>query len=156
MLIGLIPFIFVIRDFEFTIGGYNLFWKLSFLSLIFNLIFVLLLNAKYSFENKKKFENLISINMFWFFIIPSLGMLLNKNVTLGIENKEIKYIKSKEISKNTRGGGFSYMIFIKTKFDEKERLQITKKLYESEYENVELTLKKGILGYEYVTKIEGK
>lgn len=156
MLIGVIALIFVIRDFEYTIGGYNLFWKLSFLSLIFNVIFISTLNLKYNFENKKKFENIVSISIFWFFIIPSLGMLLNKYVDLKLQRTEIKYIKSKEITKNTRSGDLEYRIYIKTKFDDKERLEITQELYDSEYENVQLTLKRGILGYEYVTKIEGK
>ena len=39
-------------------------------------------------------------------------------------------------------GNRNYNIYIKTKFGNKERIEITKELYESEYENVELTLKK--------------
>ena len=34
-LVGVIPTLFVIRDFEQTLGGYILFWKLAFFSLIF-------------------------------------------------------------------------------------------------------------------------
>ncbi len=156
MLIGLVPLILVIRDFEYTIGGYNLFWKLSFLSLIFNVIFILTLNLKYNFDNKKKFENLVSISIFWFFLIPSFGVLVNKHFELGVKKTEIKYIKNKDFTEPTEFGNKNYSIYIKTKFGDKERLSITKELYDSEFENVQLTLKKGILGYEYVTKIEGK
>ena len=156
MLIGVVSLIFFVRDFEYTIGGYRMFWELSFLSILFCGTFIYLLRINYNLNHTSKFNNLLSICIFWFFIVPSSGMFLNKFVGINQEIKEIKLIKSKEIIKSTRGNRLNYYIYVKTEFDDEERLEITKELYESKTKNVELSLKKGILGYNYVTKINGK
>ena len=154
MFLGIIPLMFVLKDLEFTIGGYNLFWKLSFLSILFSLSVLLILNKKYNLLNEKKFDNLMSFTICFFFLIPALGIFLNTYFTNGVVYKQSYFIKQKAINESAKGSK-TYIIYIKTKYDDEERLEITKDLYKSDYQNVELTLKKGLIGYYYVNQIEG-
>jgi hypothetical protein len=154
-MIGVVSLLFVLRDFEQTIGGYVLFWKLSFLSLFFSVACVLILNKFYNFNNEKRFYNLLSISICFFFLIPGIGIFINKNISLEKENKQVVEINYKKINHQSRGSD-SYEIFFKTEYDKNERLDIKKEFYESISDNqkVVLTMRKGILGYHYVKKAE--
>ncbi|MGG5208353.1 hypothetical protein ACQWU4_05345 [Chryseobacterium sp. MIQD13] len=69
--------------------------------------------------------------------------------------KERIEINEKKISNGSRGSK-TYVIFIRTEYDKNERLSISQEFYESISNNqlIELTLAKGILGYDYVDKIK--
>lgn len=155
--VGIISSLFTLRDFEQTIGGYILFWKLAFFSLTFSLICTLILNKYFNFNNKKRFYNILSICICFFFLIPNLGVFINKYFSNETENKQILVINSKKETSHSRGSS-SYSVFIKTEFDKNERLDVKEEFYNSIANNeiIVLTLKKGILGYNYVSKIEKK
>lgn len=153
--VGIISSLFTLRDFEQTIGGYNLFWKLAFLSLIFSLICISILNKHINFDNEKRFYNILSVCICFFLLLPNLGIFINKYVSLETENKQITTINYKQESHSR---STSYSIFIRTEFDKNERLDVNKDFFNSITNNqiIALTLKKGILGYNYVSKIEKK
>lgn len=153
--VGIISSLFTLRDFEQTIGGYNLFWKLAFLSLIFSLICISILNKHINFDNEKRFYNILSVCICFFLLLPNLGIFINKYVSLETEKKQITTINYKQESHSR---STSYSIFIRTEFDKNERLDVNKDFFNSITNNqiIALTLKKGILGYNYVSKIEKK
>lgn len=155
--VGVISVLFTLRDFEQTIGGYILFWELAFFSLTFSLICTLILNKYFNFNNKKRFYNILSICICFFFLIPNLGVFINKYFSNEKENKQIIPINYKKEIGHSRGSS-SYAIFIKTEFDPDERLDVKEEFYNSITNNqiIVLTLKKGILRYNYVSKIEKK
>lgn len=154
-LIGVLSIFFVLRDFEQTIGGYELFWKLAFFSLIISVFCILILSRFYNFNNEKRFYNILSISICIFLLIPNIGIFINRHISNEKEIKQELEINYKYINPGSRGSD-SYEIFIKTDFDKNERLDIKKEFYESINNNqiVVLTLSKGILGYNYVKKIE--
>ena len=154
-MIGVCSVFFVARDFEQTIGGYDLFWKLSFFSLIIIILCVLILNKFYNFKNEKRFYNLLSVSICFFLLTPNIGIFINKHISIEKERKQEIEINYKYINPQSRGSD-TYEIFIKTDYDKNERLDIKKEFYESISNNqiVVLTLGKGILGYNYVKKIE--
>lgn len=154
-LIGVVSTLFVIRDFERTIGGYVLFWRLSYLSLIFSILCVFVLNCFYNFQNEKRCYNILSISICFFLLIPNIGVFINKHISTEKETIQEMGINYKKINPHSRGND-SYEIFFRTKYDENERLDIKKEFYESITDNqiVALTLTKGILGYDYVKSIE--
>lgn len=153
--VGIISSLFTVRDFEQTIGGYDLFWKLAFLSLIFSLICISILNKHINFDNEQRFYNILSVCICFFLLLPNLGIFINKYVSLETENKQITTINYKQESHSR---STSYSIFIRTEFDKNERLDVNEDFYNSITNNqiIALTLKKGILGYNYVSKIEKK
>lgn len=155
--IGFFLFFFVFRDFEDTIGGYNLFWKLTFLSLVFTLLTAVILNRYFNFNWESKFNNVFSICLCYFLLIPNVGIFMNTHIFKEGERKEKTIINDKKISKKTKGGN-SYYFFIKTQYDNNERLDVKKELYEAikDDNRIILTLRKGILGYDYVAKIEAE
>lgn len=157
LFIGLIPSLFVFRYFENTIGGYNLFWKLVFLSLIFNSLIVVILRRYLNSNGESKSNNVFCICLCTFMLIPSVGIFINTKIFNEIERKETIIINYKTETKKTKGG-YSYFLFIKTKYDSNERLDVQKQLYESIKDDNEiiLTLRKGILGYDYITKFDVK
>lgn len=154
-MIGVGSIFFVLRDFEQTIGGYELFWKLSFFSLIISAFCVLILSRFYNFKNEKKFYNILSISICFFLLIPNIGIFINKHISTEKERKQEIEINYKYINPQSRGSD-NYEIFIKSDYDKNERLDIKKEFYESISDNqiVVLTLREGILGYNYVKKIE--
>lgn len=155
-LISLIIILIFGRYFENTIGGYDLFWKSAFASLIFSSCTVYILSFYYNFKNdKRKIDNVLSINIFFLFLIPALSIFINYRIVISPDKKERIEINGKQINKGSKGGT-SYEIFIKTKFDKNERLDIDKEFYENISDNqlIELTLAEGILGYEYVDEIK--
>ena len=83
-----------------------------------------------------------------------MGVFINKNFKTEILKQHIQ-INYKKMTERSRGGD-SYNIFIHTEFDKNERLDVSKEFYDSISNNqkVILTLTKGILGYNYVQKIE--
>lgn len=144
------------RYFENTIGGYDLFWKSVFVSLIFSSSTVFILSYYYNFNNDKRKKNkILSLSLFFLLLIPSLSIFINYRFTISPDKKEKIEINEKQISKGSKGGT-SYEIFIKTKFDQNERLSIDKEFYENISDNqlIELTLAEGILGYNYVDEIK--
>ena len=151
-LIGVISTLFVIRDFEQTLGGYILFWKLAFFSLLFSVCCVLILN--YYYNLKEENYNIFGISICFFLLVPNVGVFINKNFNNEVVKQHL-HINYKEITKRSRGGD-SYNIFIHTEFDKNERLDISEEFYNSinNDQAVILTLSKGILGYYYVQKIE--
>ncbi|EOG6905665.1 hypothetical protein ACLH3R_002289 [Flavobacterium psychrophilum] len=154
-MIGVVSILFVIRDFEQTIGGYILFWKLSYLSLTFSILCVFILNSFYNFRNEKRFYNILSISICFFLLIPNIGIFINKHISTEKERiQEIK-INYKKINPQARGND-SYEIFLLTEYDKNERLDIKKEFYETITDDqiVALTLSKGILGYNYVKNIK--
>lgn len=152
--IGLLSVFFVFRTYEDTIGGYNLFWKLVFISLFINIMVVILVNCSYNFNNEFKFYNLLGLCIASFLFVPSLGTFLNKNISNETERKEVIIYNYKDIKESTRGGK-AYEIFIKTKYDSNERLDVKKEVFDAiKEDNILLTLRKGILGYDYIVKIE--
>lgn len=156
-LIGMIPVFLSFKAFEDTIGGYNLFWKLVFLSLIFTVLFTVILSRYFNFDNDFRFYNVLAICICFFLFIPNVGILINTHISNEIERKETIIINYKTETKKTKGG-YSYFLFIKTKYDSNERLDVKKELYEAIKNDNEiiLTLRKGILGYDYVTKFDVK
>ena len=154
-MIGVVSVLFVIRDFEQTIGGYILFWKLSYLSLIFSILCVFILNSFYNFRNEKRFYNILSISICFFLLIPNIGIFINKHISTEKERIQEIEINYKKINPQARGND-SYEIFFRPEYDKNERLDIKKEFYESITDNqiVALTLTKGILGYNYVKNIE--
>ena len=90
-------------------------------------------------------------------LIPSVGIFINTNISNEIERKETIIINYKTETKKTKGG-YSYFLFIKTKYDSNERLDVQKQLYEAIKDDNEiiLTLRKGILDYDYITKFDVK
>lgn len=156
-LFAIIPFLVFGRHFENTIGGYELFWKLIFVSLICTCISVFLLNYFCDFFADNKRDRIFSICILYFLLIPAIGILINQKIITSEINKEIVEIVEKDFSVSLKSSSETYYIFIKTKFD-KERLEVTKELYDSvsdyQYFTVKLTLVKGFLGYDYVKKIE--
>jgi hypothetical protein len=153
-LIGVISIFFVIRDFEQTLGGYILFWKLAFFSLLFSICCAIILNHYYSFNNEKKFYNILGISICFFLLVPNICIFINKNFNTEVSKQPIQ-INYKKITKTSRGGN-TYNIYIHTEFDKNERLDISEEFYDSISNNqkVVLTLTKGVLGYNYVQKIE--
>jgi hypothetical protein len=158
--IFLIPLFIILifgRYFENTIGGYELFWKSAFASLIFSSSAVYILSLYYSFSNDKpKINNVLSLSIFFLLLIPSLSIYINYRFSISPDRKEIVEINEKYINNGSKGGK-SYEIFIKTRFDTNERLEISREFYDeisNINQNVELTLSKGVLGYDYVKKIE--
>lgn len=140
--------------YENTIGGYELFWKLAFISLICSSLTTFILTFFYSFNNDKKRNNILSLCIFFFLLIPSLGVFINYRFSISDDKRERIEINEKYVSKGSRNR--SYEIFIRTEFDKNERLSIDEEFYESISNNqlVELTLSKGVLGYDYVEKIK--
>ncbi|KIQ18559.1 hypothetical protein RT99_16070 [Flavobacterium sp. MEB061] len=157
LFIGLIPSVFVFRYFENTIGGYNLFWKLVFLSLIFNSLIVLILRRYLNSNDGSKSNNIFCICLCTFMLIPSVGIFINTNISNEIEKQETNIINYKKISKSSKGVQ-NYELFIKTEYDNNERLEVQKQLYEAIKDDNEivLTLRKGILDYDYITKFDVK
>ena len=158
--IFLIPLFIILifgRYFENTIGGYELFWKSAFASLIFSSSTVYILSLYYNFSNDKpKINNVLSLSIFFLLLIPSLSIYINYRFSISPDRKEIVEINEKYINNGSKGGK-SYEIFIKTRFDTNERLEISREFYDeisNINQNVELTLSKGVLGYDYVKKIE--
>lgn len=158
--IFLIPLFIILilgRYFENTIGGYELFWKSAFASLIFSSSTVYILSLYYNFSNDKpKIDNVLSLSIFFLLLIPSLSIYINYRFSISPDRKEIVEITEKYINNGSKGGK-SYEIFIKTRFDTNERLEISRRFYDeisNINQNVELTLSKGVLGYDYVKKIE--
>lgn len=156
-LIGFIPFFFAVRDFEDTIGGYNLFWKLTFLSLIFAVLIAVIVNWYFSFNNELRFYNLLSICICSFMFVPFVGILINTHISNETERKETIIINYKTETKKTKGG-YNYFLFIKTKYDSNERLDVKKELYDGIKDDNEivLTLRKGLLGYDYIREFDTK
>lgn len=154
LFIGLVPIIFSFRDYDFTIEGYFLFWKLAFISILFSLITILTLSQFYNFKNDKKLENIIAINICFSLLIPAIGVMINKNISYEKERKQLIEIYSKDI-RNDRYGK-SYYINFKTNYNTDESVDISKDFYNSITQNqiVLITLSKGILGYDYIKKIE--
>jgi hypothetical protein len=157
LFIGLIPSVFVFRYFENTIGGYNLFWKLVFLSLIFNSLFVVILNSYLNSNDGSKSNNIFCICLCTFMLIPSVGIFINTKISNEIEKQQTNIINHKKISKSSKGVR-NYELFIKTQYDSNERLDVKKELYEAvkDENEIVLTLRKGILGYDYITKFDVK
>lgn len=158
--IFLIPLFIILifgRYFENTIGGYELFWKAAFASLIFSSSAVYILSLYYNFSNDKpKINNVLSLSIFFLLLIPSLSIYINYRFSISPDRKEVIEINEKYINNGSKGGK-SYEIFIKTRFDTNERLEISREFYDeisNINQNVELTLSKGVLGYDYVKKIE--
>ena len=158
--IFLIPLFIILifgRYFENTIGGYELFWKSAFASLIFSSSAVYILSLYYNFSNDKpKINNVLSLSIFFLLLIPSLSIYINYRFSISPDRKEVIEINEKYINNGSKGGK-SYEIFIKTRFDTNERLEISREFYDeisNINQNVELTLSKGVLGYDYVKKIE--
>ncbi|WP_332454723.1 hypothetical protein [Chryseobacterium aquaticum] len=158
--IFLIPLFIILifgRYFENTIGGYELFWKSAFASLIFSSSTVYILSLYYNFSNDKpKINNVLSLSIFFLLLMPSLSIYINYRFSISPDRKEIVEINEKYINNGSKGGK-SYEIFIKTRFDTNERLEISREFYDeisNINQNVELTLSKGVLGYDYVKKIE--
>lgn len=154
LFIGLIPFVFVFRYFENTIGGYNLFWKLLFLSLIFNSLIIVILRRYLNSNGESKSNNVFCICLCTFMLIPSVGIFINTNFSNGIEKQQPHIINYKKTSKSSKGVR-NYELFIKTEYDNDERLEVQKQLYEAikDDNKIVLTLRKGILGYDYVTNL---
>jgi len=159
--IFLIPLFIILifgRYFENTIGGYELFWKSAFVSVIFSSSTVYILSLYYNFSNDKpKINNVLSLSMFFLLLIPSLGVFINYRFTSLDDRKEKIEINYKDFVNNTKGRGKTYYIYIKTEFDNNERLTVSREFYDeisNINQNVELTLSKGVLGYDYVKKIE--
>jgi hypothetical protein len=157
LFIGLIPFVFVFRYFENTIGGYNLFWKLVFLSLIFNSVIVVTLRRYLNSNGESKSNNVFCICLCTFMLIPSVGIFINTNFSNEIEKQQTNIINYKKIRKSRKGVRY-YTLSIKTEYDNNERLEVQKQLYEAirEDNKIVLTLRKGILGYDYITKFDTK
>jgi len=157
LFIGLIPSVFVFRYFENTIGGYNLFWKLVFLSLIFNSLIVIILRRYLNSNGESKSNNVFCICLCTFMLIPSVGIFINTNISNEIEKQQTNIINYKKISKG-RKGVRNYELFIKTEYDNNERLDVKKDLYEAirDGNEIVLTLRKGIFGYDYITKFDTK
>jgi hypothetical protein len=158
--IFLIPLFIILifgRYFENTVGGYELFWKSAFASLIFSSSTVYILSLYYNFSNDKpKINNVLSLSIFFLLLMPSLSIYINYRFSISPDRKEIVEINEKYINNGSKGGK-SYEIFIKTRFDTNERLEISREFYDeisNINQNVELTLSKGVLGYDYVKKIE--
>lgn len=158
-LIFLIPLFIILifgRYFENTIGGYELFWKSAFASLIFSSSTIYVLSFYYNFNNNKtKRNNVLSLSIFFLLLIPSLSVFINYRFPISADKKDRIEINKKHINNGSKGGK-SYEIFIKTKFDKNERLSVDEEFYESISNNqlIELTLAKGILGYDYVDDIK--
>ncbi len=157
--IPLIPLFIILlfgRYFENTIGGYELFWRSAFVSLIFSVLTVYILSFYYTFnDDKLKRNNILGLCLFFLLLIPSLSIYINYRFSISSDKKERIEINKKYINKGSKGGT-SYEIFIKTEFDKDERLDIDKELYEKILDNqlIELTLSEGILGYNYVENIK--
>ncbi len=157
--IPLIPLFIILlfgRYFENTIGGYELFWRSAFVSLIFSVLTVYILSFYYTFnDDKLKRNNILGLCLFFLLLIPSLSIYINYRFSISSDKKERIEINKKYINKGSKGGT-SYEIFIKTEFDKDERLDIDKELYEKISDNqlIELTLSEGILGYNYVENIK--
>lgn len=128
-----------------------------FLSLIFNSLIVVVLRRYLNSDGESKSNNIFCICLCTFMLIPSVGIFINTNISNEIERKETIIINYKTETKKTKGG-YSYFLFIKTKYDSNERLDVQKQLYESIIDDNEiiLTLRKGILGYDYITKFDVK
>jgi len=90
-------------------------------------------------------------------LIPSVGIFINTNISNEIEKQQTNKINYKKISKG-RKGVRNYELFIKTEYDNNERLDVKKDLYEAIRDDNEivLTLRKGIFGYDYITEFETK
>ncbi|WP_143885392.1 hypothetical protein [Chryseobacterium binzhouense] len=157
--IPLIPLFIILifgRYFENTIGGYELFWRSAFVSLIFSVLTVYILSFYYTFnDDKLKRNNILGLCLFFLLLIPSLSIYINYRFSISSDKKERIEINKKYINKGSKGGT-SYEIFIKTEFDKDERLDIDKELYEKISDNqlIELTLSEGILEYNYVENIK--
>jgi hypothetical protein len=90
-------------------------------------------------------------------LIPSVGIFINTNISNEIEKQQTNIINYKKISKG-RKGVRNYELFIKTEYDNNERLDVKKDLYEAirDGNEIVLTLRKGIFGYDYITKFDTK
>ncbi|TDO77288.1 hypothetical protein EV143_10449 [Flavobacterium chryseum] len=155
--IGIISIFFAKSSFEDTIGGYNLFWKLVFLSLFFTILVAVILSRYFNLNTEFRFYNVLAICICSFLFIPNVGIIINKHISNETGRKQNIIINYKTITKKTKGG-YNYFLFIKTPYDSNERLDVEKELYEGIKDDNEivLTLRKGILGYDYITKFDLK
>lgn len=156
-IIGVLLSLYPSYYFENTIGGYKLFWISAFCSLLLNIFLVICLNIFIDFTNEKKFYNLLSLCMFSFAIFSALPVFINAKFSNDSPKIQTLEINRKYLNKSAKGS-IEYEIFIKTQYDADERLKIDKELYEeiSNKDIVKITSEKGILGFDYVTKIEKK
>lgn len=105
--IFLIPLFIILifgRYFENTIGGYELFWKSAFTSLIFSSSAVYILSLYYNFSNDKpKINNVLSLSIFFLLLIPSLSIYINYRFSISPDRKEVIEINEKYINNGSKG-----------------------------------------------------
>lgn len=153
---SLIIFLIFGRYFENTIGGYRLFWKSAVFGLLLNVLTVYVISFFHNFNhNIPTRYNILSLSMSFVLLIPTLSIFINYRFPISADKKERIEINKKHINNGSKGRK-SYEIFIKTKFDNNERIDIDQEFYEriSNNQLIELTLAKGILGYDYVDDIK--
>ncbi len=66
---------------------------------------------------------------FFLLLIPSLSIYINYRFSISPDRKEVIEINEKYINNGSKGDK-SYEIFIKTRFDTNERLEISREFYD--------------------------
>lgn len=154
--IGILSIFFSASTYENTIGGFELFWKFSYLSILVTLLVVLILNQFYIMDEGSK--NILSVCICFSFLIPNTAVLVNRYNYYKPEVKNEMAVNYKEISKSNKGGISSYQLFITTKYDSNERIEVRKEVFDvvDKGKIVVLTSRRGIMGYHYITQVEAK
>lgn len=138
-----------------TVGGYNLFWVLTLVSIIPYIFILFFLNQFVDFDDDKREFNILSLCFFIPMLIISLGILVNKELDISNVRREVsKVLQKEEVIRRRRID--SYYIYLKTEYEASERFEIRKELYNviSIGDSVKLNLHKGALGYDYVDDIK--
>jgi len=151
---GLICQIFEIRNFDNTIDGTRLFWTAGSIGIIIAIVITAILKVSFPsvyYESKRRYTVYFGIFLGSFLLIPAVVGFINHYYA---DNNKI--CKRYVIKRKGIGGSRSKEYFIHLTLDNNkdERFSIGKTRYEnfSEGEEIELCMKKGKLGFDYVTE----
>lgn len=152
--IGLILLIFEISKYDNTINGTRLFWIAGFVGIGLAVILTILLKLfqpSVYFESKRRYT--VHFGLF-------IGLFLVSAAITGFINHHFAdattFCKSYPIKRKSTSSGRSteYFFFLTMDNNNEERFSVGKSRYENfeEGEQIELCMKKGKFGFDYVTK----
>lgn len=146
---------FLFSDAENIIGFYRLTNILLLVSFVVFTMLILRLNKIFNLHHNK-FENILTIIIGITGVVVSLGWSINNFIPIEEPRIQKMEVWDMETMKERRGG-VSYYVHIRTSYG-KERFQVREKLYFEVYPNdtLNFTIRKGLLGFDKVEKIELK
>lgn len=151
---------FLFSDAENIIGFYRLTNILLLVSFVIFAMVILRLNKIFNL-NHNKFENILTIIIGITGVVVSLGWSINNFIPIEkprIQKMEVWDMKTEKNKKWKRIGSYrNYYIYVKTPYG-KERFRVSDEFYFEVYPNdtLNFTIRKGLLGFDKVEKIELK